>query len=72
MRNVCADFETELVEFNSGTSHVRPLVNIPPKVTVSKLVNSLKDTPSRQLRKEFPDLATPLWPYTSRNRFTTD
>jgi REP-associated tyrosine transposase len=67
MRAVCADFETELVEFNAENNHVRLLVNFPPKVALAKLVNSLKGVSSRRLRQEFPDLvrryyrANKLW-----------
>ncbi|WP_329318528.1 IS200/IS605 family transposase [Streptomyces sp. NBC_01262] len=57
MRAVCADFETELTAFNGEADHVRLLVNFPPKVAVSKLVNSLKGVSSRRLKHEFPDLA---------------
>ncbi|MFU8872787.1 IS200/IS605 family transposase [Micromonospora sp. SL4-19] len=56
MRAVCGDFETELVEFNGEGEHVHLLVNFPPKVAVSKLVNSLKGVSSRRMRQEFPDL----------------
>ncbi|WP_327426117.1 IS200/IS605 family transposase [Streptomyces sp. NBC_01236] len=42
MRSVCADFECELVEFNGEDNHVHLLVNFPPKVAVTKLVNSLQ------------------------------
>jgi putative transposase len=56
MRDVCAGFETELVEFKGADNHVHLLVNFPPKVAVSKLVNSLKGVSSRRLRQEFPDL----------------
>ncbi|MEV1239801.1 IS200/IS605 family transposase [Nonomuraea sp. NPDC050022] len=57
MRDVCADFETELTEFNGGHDHVHLLVNFPPKVALSKLVNSLKGVASRRMRQEFPELA---------------
>jgi putative transposase len=57
MRVVCADFETELVEFNGENNHVHLLVNFPPKVALAKLVNSLKGVSSRRMRQEFPDLA---------------
>ncbi len=40
--NICNAFEADLVEFNEEDDHVHLLVNFPPKVTVSKLVNSLK------------------------------
>jgi putative transposase len=67
MRAVCADFETELVEFNGENNHVHLLVNFPPKVAPAKLVNSLKGVSSRRMRQEFPDLgqhyyrANKLW-----------
>ena len=61
MRAVCTDFETELVEFNGQTNHVHLLVNFPPKVALSKLVNSLKGVSSRRLRQEFPDLVRHYW-----------
>ncbi|MFC4062242.1 IS200/IS605 family transposase [Planomonospora corallina] len=57
MRDVCADFECELAEFNGGSTHVHLLVNFPPKVALSRLVNSLKGVSSRRLRQEFPELA---------------
>ncbi|MGW6695107.1 IS200/IS605 family transposase [Rhodococcus sp. NPDC054953] len=61
MRDVCTDFEVELVEFNGESNHVHLLVNFPPKVAVSKLVNSLKGVSSRRLRQEFPDLVQHYW-----------
>jgi putative transposase len=56
MRAVCADFECDLVEFTGEGEHVHLLVNFPPKVALSKLVNSLKGVSSRRMRQEFPDL----------------
>jgi REP-associated tyrosine transposase len=61
MRAVCGDFKAELVEFNGEANHVHLLVNYPPKVAVSKLVNSLKGVSSRRLRQEFPDLVRHCW-----------
>ena len=55
MRAVCKDFDATLVEFNGEVDHVHLLVNYPPKVSVSSLVNSLKGVSSRLLRKEFGD-----------------
>ncbi|WP_330251699.1 IS200/IS605 family transposase [Nocardia sp. NBC_00565] len=61
MRAVCEDFECELVEFNGDTNHVHLLVDFPPKVALSKLVNSLKGVSSRRMRQEFPDLVRHYW-----------
>lgn len=54
--DVCRSFEAELVEMNGEDDHVHLLVNYPPKIAISKLVNSLKGVSSRLLRKEFPEL----------------
>ncbi len=59
---VCEDFGAELVEFNGEEDHVHLLVNYPPKVAVSKLVNSLKGVSSRMLRKaKYPSVEKALW-----------
>jgi putative transposase len=50
--DICTDFEACLVEFEGEGDHVHLLVNYPPKVAVSKLVNSLKGVSSRLVRKK--------------------
>lgn len=60
-RRVCADFESELVEFNGETDHVHLLVNYPPKVALSKLVNSLKGVSSRRMKLLHPELVKPAY-----------
>nr|WP_250145722.1 IS200/IS605 family transposase [Escherichia coli] len=40
--DVCADFEAELVEMDGEPDHVHLLINYPPKLAISSLVNSLK------------------------------
>ncbi|MBV6273871.1 IS200/IS605 family transposase [Alcaligenaceae bacterium CGII-47] len=60
--SVCADFEAELVEFDGEDDHVHLLVNYPPKVAVSNLVNSLKGVSSRMIRKKnYPSISKKLW-----------
>ncbi|WP_327046654.1 IS200/IS605 family transposase [Microbispora sp. NBC_01189] len=62
MREVCADFEVELREFNGEHDHVHLLIHYPPKVALSKLVNSLKGVSARLLRKEHAaHVRTYLW-----------
>jgi putative transposase len=50
---VCDDFGAGLVEFNGEDDHVRLLIEYPPKVTVSALVNSLKGVSARRLRQRY-------------------
>lgn len=60
--SVCADFEAELVEFDGEDDHVHLLVNYPPKVAISNLVNSLKGVSSRMIRrKNYPSIRKKLW-----------
>ncbi len=60
--SVCTDFEAQLVEFDGGNDHVHLLVNYPPKVSISKLVNSLKGVSSRMIRrKNYPSIREKLW-----------
>lgn len=54
MLDVCSQFEVELTEFNGEQDHVHLLVNYPPKVCISKLINSLKGVSSRKIRQKFP------------------
>lgn len=58
---VCNDFEVELVEFDCEEDHVHLLVNYPPKVSISKLVNSLKGVSSRRLRQYHADIHKYYW-----------
>lgn len=60
--SVCSDFEADLVEFDGEDDHVHLLVNYPPKVAVSNLVNSLKGVSSRMLRKKhLESIKNKLW-----------
>jgi putative transposase len=60
-KQVCDDFEAQLVEMDGEQDHVHLLVEYPPKVAVSNLVNSLKGVSSRLLRKERPDICKRYW-----------
>lgn len=62
MRQVCDDFGVALAEFNGEPDHVHLLIEYPPTVTVSKLVNSLKGVSSRVLRRDHgPKIRRYLW-----------
>ena len=62
MEKVCIDFEATLQEFDGEGDHVHLLVQYPPKVSISKLVNSLKGVSSRMIRKKaYPTIQRYLW-----------
>jgi putative transposase len=50
---VCEDFGAHLVETGGEDDHVHLVVEYPPPVSVSGLVNSLKGVSSRLLRKRY-------------------
>ncbi|MBE5492921.1 hypothetical protein E3G44_000385 [Mycobacteroides abscessus] len=55
MGSTCTEYGAELREFHGATDHVRLLVDYPPRVPISRLVEKLKAASARQLRLEFPD-----------------
>ena len=59
---VCRDFEADMVEFEGERDHVHLMVNYPPKVSVARLVNSLKGVSSKLLRQDaYPSIRKSLW-----------
>ena len=59
--SVCHDFEASLAEMDGEDDHVQLRVDFPPKLAISKLVNSLKGVSSRRLRKLHPVLRKRYW-----------
>ncbi len=62
LSQVCQDFDAKLIEFNGEQDHVHLLVNYPPRVSISSLVNSLKGVSSRMIRKKnYASINRELW-----------
>ena len=60
--DVCRKMGAELREFDGEDDHVHLLVAYPPKLAVSRLVNSLKLVSARLLRKrDFPEVRQKFW-----------
>jgi len=53
---ICKKFDAELKECNGGADHIHMLIQYPPTVQLSRLVNNLKSVTSRRMRGEFLDL----------------
>ena len=61
-KGVCQDFESTLVECDGETDHVHLLITYPPKISISRLVNSLKGVSSRMIRKKkYPEIIQSLY-----------
>lgn len=59
---IAAQFDAIVRECDGEDDHVHLLVEYPPKVAVSSLVNSLKGASSRLIRKRrFPEVRKALW-----------
>ena len=57
MREIChgvaAKIGFKLVQLNGESDHIHLLIEYPPKLSISQIVNSLKGVSSRMLRKKF-------------------
>ena len=59
---LCTDFECELRETGWERDYVHLLVGYPPKVALSKLINSLKGVSARRVRAaKLPEVSDKLW-----------
>ena len=54
-------FASVCAEMDGEEDHVHLMVNYPPKVSVSALVNSLKGVSSRRLRQLRPEIVRRYW-----------
>ena len=53
---ISKEHQVVLKEFNGEEDHIHMLINYPPKISLAKLVNSLKGVSSRRLRQNWPEL----------------
>jgi putative transposase len=58
---VCATMGAQLVALDGESDHIHLLIEYPPKLSVSVLVNALKGTSSRLLRRRRPEIAFRYW-----------
>lgn len=56
LSDIASKMGVELVDFNGEQDHVHILIQYPPSVALSTLVNSLKGASSRRLRTLHPEI----------------
>ena len=62
MRKIANDFDVDIINQECGTDHIHLMISTKPTTELTKLVNLLKGTSSRYLRKEFePQLSEVLY-----------
>ena len=58
---VCLTMGAQLMALDGQDDHAHLLIEYPPKLSVSVMVNALKGTSSRLLRRDRPDIASKYW-----------
>ena len=58
---ICERMEARLLACDGEDDHIHLLIEYPPKLSIATLVNALKGTSSRLLRKEMPHVADRYW-----------
>ena len=62
MRKIANDFDVDIINQECGADHIHLMISTKPTTELTKLVNLLKGTSSRYLRKEFePQLSEVLY-----------
>lgn len=53
MRNIASDFDVDIINQECGEDHIHLMISTKPTIELTKLVNLIKSTSSRYIRKEF-------------------
>lgn len=61
IRQICNQEKVEIVRGAIGADHVHILLNVPPYIAISRIVQHLKGETSRKLQMEFPILRKQFW-----------
>jgi len=54
IREVCMSCDVKIVKGNVSTDHIHILVSVPPNLSVSQLMQSIKGKSSFRIQQEFP------------------
>ena len=61
IREICGTHEVTIMKGHISKDHVHLFVSVPPRVTISRLVQMLKGKTSYKLMQEFPHLRKKFW-----------
>lgn len=61
LRQVCMAREIKIIKGHVSRDHVHMLVSVPPKLSVSAMMQYLKGRSSHMLQREFPELRRRYW-----------
>ena len=60
-REICRAKDVEIIKGHISRDHVHILVSVPPHISVSHLVQSIKGKTSRKMMMEFKSLSRTFW-----------
>ena len=61
IREICDEYEMELLELEVSNDHVHVLLSFPPSRSIGEVVRIIKSRSARELFREFPWLRRRLW-----------
>ena len=61
IRQICSTEKVTILKGAIGTDHVHIMLDVPPYMAVSRIVQHLKGESSRKLQIEFPQLRRQFW-----------
>ncbi len=61
IRQICSAEKVDILKGAIGQDHVHILLEIPPYIAVSRIIQHLKGESSRKLQMEFPRLGKSFW-----------
>ncbi|GAC1446737.1 MAG: hypothetical protein NVSMB56_08270 [Pyrinomonadaceae bacterium] len=61
IREICGQHEVTIIKGHVARDHIHLFVSVPPRVTISRLVQMLKGKSSFKLMQEFPHLQKKFW-----------
>lgn len=61
IRQICKSKEVEVIKGHLSRDHVHIFVSVPPQISVSQLVQSLKGKTSRKIMMEYKSLSRAFW-----------
>ena len=61
LRQICTSLDVQIIRGHVSKDHVHIMVSVPPYISVSKLVQSMKGRTSRKLLDEYKSLKRAFW-----------
>ena len=61
IRQICTSLDVEVLKGHVAKDHVHIMVSVPPYISVSKLVQSVKGRTSRKMLDEYKGLRRTFW-----------